>query len=125
MSTDLQFGRDVQGYNAFAPIPSTNIWSATLESGTASSITIPSNFPQWVIAFSVSGGQNIWVDFTGATATVPAGNTFATTTSELNPGARFIYSFQRDNVTPTSISIVTNDTTADVSVSLYGLKNMG
>lgn len=119
MTTSLEFGRDIQGYNAYAPRPSTNIFSATLVNGAASTITLPQDYKSWIVAFSYQPGTNNFVDFTGATAAVPAGGTFAATTSELNPGARLLKSTQKDNVTPATISIVTDNATSDVSVVLY------
>jgi hypothetical protein len=119
MSTKLNFGRDVQGYNAYAPVPSTNMYSATLANGVASTITLPTNSPAWIVSFSAQPGTNIWVCYTGATAAIPAAGTFAATTSELNPGARLLPSLANDGVTAKTLSIITDSTTSDVSVVLY------
>lgn len=123
MSTTLEFGRDAQGYNAFAPRPSTNIFSATLVTGVASSITLPANSKEWVISFSQQPGTNIFVDYSGATAALPAGGSFAVGTSELNPGARKLSTFARDNVTQNTISVITNNATAEVTISLYEIRH--
>lgn len=112
MSTLLNFQRDINGYNAYAPAPSTDNFSATLASGTAASITVPSNFDTWVFVPSYQPGTDVWVDFTGATAAVPVGGTFASTTSVLNPGPRVVPK-------GTSISMITDSTTAEVGVSFY------
>lgn len=112
MSTLLNFGRDVQGYNAYAPQDATNKWSATLGAGVASSITIPKNYPVWIVAFSPQPGTDVWVDFTGATAAIPVGATLATTTSSLNPG-------QRTVLAGTSISVITDNTTADIGIEAW------
>ena len=111
----LHFGRDEQGYNAYAPYDSLNKVSATLDAGTAASFTVPSNYPVWIVAFSPQPGTNVWVDFTGATAEIPAGNTFADTTSSLNPG-------QRTVLAGTSISCITDNTTADCGVEMWALR---
>lgn len=114
MSVFLNFGRDVQGMNAYAPPTSGDKWSATITNGAETHITVPSNYQQWVAVFSFQPGTNVWVDLTGGTAAVPAGATLASTTSELNPGARLVQAGGK-------ISLITDNTTADVSVSLYAL----
>lgn len=114
MSTTLQFGRDAQGFNAFAPTPSTNNWSATITDGSATSITVPSNYTTWVVSFSYQGGTNVWVDVTGATAAIPAGATLATTTSVRCPASYTLTS-------GTNISIITDNTSADVGISMYAV----
>jgi hypothetical protein len=112
MTNLLNFGRDMQGYNAYAPQDAPFKKSATLTVGSAASFTIPSSYPVWVVAFSPQPGANVWVDMSGATAAVPVGATFATTTSTLNPG-------QRTVVGGTSISCITDNTTADIGVEAW------
>jgi hypothetical protein len=114
-TTFLNFGRDVQGMNAYAPQPATNAYSVTLAANTARSITVPSNYENWIAVFSVSPTASIWVDFTGATAAVPAGNTFAATTSERNPAARAL-------VAGSTISVISANA-QDVGVTLYAINS--
>ncbi len=115
---ELHFGRDNQGYVAYAPQPAELLYSATLVNGGADSINIPLNHEKWIVAFATQPGTNIFVDFTGATAAVPAGATFASTTSTLNPGARLVDS--KDNQdNQKSISLITNNATAEVVVEFY------
>jgi hypothetical protein len=113
-SIQLNFGRDVQGYCAFAPPTSGNKWSATITDGTATSIVVPSNYKVWIAVFSYQPGTNVWVDLTGAVAAIPAGATLTTTTSELNPASRTVYAAG-------TISIITDNTSADVGISLYAI----
>lgn len=113
-STLLDFGRDVQGYNAFSPIPSKNMYNATLAAATARTVTTPSNYQSWVVAFSYEPATKVWVDFTGATAAVPVSSSFAATTSELNPASRKVVAGQ-------TISVITANTTADIGVSFYAI----
>jgi hypothetical protein len=114
MSTLLNFGRDVQGYNAYAPATSTDKFSATLVDGVAATVTTPSNYKEWIVSFSFQPGTNVWVDFSGAAAAIPVGSTFASTTAELNPGTRTVQK-------GTTISLITDNTTADVGVSFYAV----
>jgi len=111
MSTPLSFGRDVQGYNAYAPMPCTNTSSVTLAAATAANVTVPSNFPVWIASFNYSSAAKVYVDFSGATAAVPAGATFAATTSTLNPG-------QRTVLAGSNISVISAGI-ADVVIELY------
>lgn len=114
MSTFLNFGRDTQGYNAYAPMSAVDKWSATIVSGAATSITVPSNHKVWIAVFSYQPGSNVWVDFSGATAAIPAGGTLAITTSELNPAARTV-------LAGSTISMITDNASIDVGVSLYAV----
>lgn len=119
MTTKLNFGRDVQGYNAFAPAPSTNMYSATLTAGGNSTITLPTNVPVWIVSFSYQPGSDIWVAYNG-NAAAPAGASFASNTSELLPGARALNALRNDGVTATTINLFNNGAgVADVGVILY------
>lgn len=88
MSTLLNFQNDVKGYNSFAAPFSADKFSATLAAGGNATITVPAhtNFTHWVVAFSYAAGADIWVSVNG-TAAAPAGATFASTSSQLLPGA--------------------------------------
>lgn len=127
MTTKLIFGRDVQGYNAYAPPPSTNIYRATLASAGSSSITLPTDVASWIVSFSFQPGSDVWVAYStsGATsASPPVSGTFTATTSELNPGARLLPA----NVVTSSVTAATviyfynnGAGTVDISVSLYAI----
>jgi hypothetical protein len=113
-SVQLNFGRDVQGFNAYAPQTSGNKWSATITNGNETHITVPSNFQIWIAVFSYQPGTDVWVDLTGTTAAIPVGATLASTTAELNPASRTVFAGGK-------ISIITDNTSADVGVSLYAI----
>lgn len=112
MSTPLNFGRDENAYNAYAPYTSSNKYSATLAASTVTSITLPTSAPAWIVGFSIQPGASVWVNVTGVTAAVPASGALASTTSELNPG-------QRTVLGGGTISMITANTTADVGVMLW------
>lgn len=121
---ELHFGRDDQGYVAYAPEPAEILYSATLVNASADSIDIPLTREKWIVAFATQPGTNVFVDFTGNTATIPAASTFAPTTSTLNPGARLVKS-KDDEGNQTSISLVTNNASAEVVVEFYAAPNGG
>ncbi len=114
MSTLLDFGNDQRGYNAYAPATADDKWNASITNGSETSITIPSNYKVWIAVFSYQPGANVWVDLTGATAAIPASASLTACTSELNPAARTVYAGGK-------ISIITDNTSADVGVVLYAV----
>ncbi len=121
MTTKLNFGRDVQGYNSFAAPVSTDKYSATLTAGGNSTITLPTNSPNWIVSFSYQPGSDIWVAYNG-NASAPASASFTTTTSELLPGSRVLPSTvtTSSGTTATTINLLNNGAgVADVGVILY------
>lgn len=115
MSTDLIFGRDIQGLNAYAPPFSTNIFTATLAAATARTITVPSNNPIWIMYVRVQPSGWVWCSRTG-TAAVPAASTFGASGSELIDGT---IEFKRTVYAGDSISFITANTTCDIEVAFY------
>lgn len=112
--TQLNFGRDVQGFNAFAP-PFTDLnFSASLPAGNENSITVPTSNLKWIVVISPQPGSTLWISINN-TATPPAGSTFAETTSILNFAQLTVYAGD-------TISIYNNSSTAqDVGVSFYAV----
>jgi hypothetical protein len=113
MSTELHFGRDLQGYNADAPQFPVDIFTATLATGTDSSITVPSNFKTWVMYVTVQPNGWVWVSRNG-TAAVPTGGTFTAAVSELAVGT---FEFRRVVFAGDIIDFITSNTTCDIEVS--------
>lgn len=111
MAQNLAFGRDAQGLNAYAPQPSTVKYSATITTGSATSITVPSTYQVWAVSFRYYP-NDVWVDVSGATAIIPVGATLAATTSEMNPASLTL-------TAGTNISMITDLTAADVSVVMW------
>jgi hypothetical protein len=107
--------RDINGYNGFGLKMSDVIYSTTLASGVAQSLTIPISSidsPRYLAIFTCEpGGVFAWAR--NNTAVLPGGS-FALTTSEGNPIAREV---KAGDV----LSFITSDTTLMLWVSLYEL----
>lgn len=117
MSTKFNLTKDVAGYNGFGIRFADDGYKGVLAVGVAQSVTVPSNYPNWVAVFSYTPGSNIWVDGT-TTAVAPTG-AFAATTADLNPSARFVTKGQ-------TLSFITSDTTSpQVKVSFYVVAEFG
>jgi hypothetical protein len=114
MTTQLNFGRDVQGFNAFAPTLSDTMYSSTIASGTHEEITVPSSNENWIVIFSYQFGSDIWVSVNN-TAAPPAGATFASTTSFLTPAQLKVKAGD-------TISCYNNNASGqDVGIALYAI----
>jgi hypothetical protein len=111
ITQNLSFGRDVQGYNAYAPYPSVVKYSATITNSSDTSIVVPSNYALWIVSFRYFP-NDVWVDVSGASATLPSASTLGATTSELNPASLTLKA-------GTTISIITGQTSADVSIVMW------
>lgn len=117
MSTKFNMTKDVAGYNGFGVKFASDGYSGVLATGVAQSVTVPSNYPNWLAVFSYTPGSNIWVDNV-TTAAVPAG-AFSATTADLNPSARQVSAGQ-------TLSFKTSDTTSpQVKVSFYVVAEFG
>lgn len=110
-ATVLNFGRDVQGYSAYAPSPSNNKWAATITNGNETHFNVPSTHQTWIVSFRFYP-NDVWVDVSGASAIIPIGATLVATTSELNPASLTLQA-------GTKISVITAQTSADVSVVMW------
>jgi hypothetical protein len=117
MSTQLHFGRDVQGYNARAPQFPTDIFTATLAAGTAESVTVPSNYKSWIMYVRIEPAGWCWCSRT-TTAAVPVGASFASAGSELISGT---IEFRRVVFAADVISFITPNTTCDIEVAFQAI----
>ena len=114
-STQLNFGRDVQGFNAYAPSFPTDIYTATLAASTAESVTVPGNAPVWIMYVRVQPNGWAWCSRT-TTAAVPAGGTLASAKSELIVGT---IEYKRIVYAADVISFITPNTTCDIEVAFF------
>lgn len=116
MSTaqQLNFGRDVQGLNAYAPDPAFYKYAAALVINTATSFTVPSTYQNWIVSFVYSPGSFVWVDFTGVAAVIPVSASFSAVTVEPIPGSRKV---KAGDV----ISVISASASASVGVLLYAV----
>lgn len=112
--TQLNFGRDVQGMNAYAPQLADLMYSCALASGDDQDFDVPESNGNWIAVFSYQPGGDIWVSVND-TAEAPAGATFAATTSFLLPAQLQVKGGD-------SISCLNNSATdQDVAVALYAV----
>lgn len=114
-TSNLIFGLDSQGKNAYAPNISNLKYRAALAQNVASSITLPTeaDVSAYEVCFSYSPGSNVWVDCSGAVATAPGNTTFGLTTCEYCPGQRLVPA-------GATISVMTPDAAgALVGVAIY------
>ena len=123
MTTKFSMSRDVNGFNGFGLKPSDTNINVTLTASTDTTFTIPgasaiggSTYQTkalWLAIFSIDPGDTVWVAV-NATASAPAGNTFAATSSFSNPAG---LELQEGDV----LHCFTTQTGVDVSVRFYSL----
>ncbi len=94
--------RDINGYNGFGIQPTYDAYGCYLTASAAQSVTVPSNYANWIAIFSFQPGVAVWVDFV-TTATLPTA-TMGAVTTVLNPAARAVVAGQ-------VISFITDDAT--------------
>jgi hypothetical protein len=113
--TPFSMTRDINGYNGFGLPFSIDKYSVTLSASMDTAVTVPSYSQYYIAIMSYSSGANVWVA-NNATAEVPAGDTFAATSSELNPVARYV---KASDV----LHFITGDSSDSVGVVFYALPN--
>lgn len=123
MTTKFNMIRDINGYNGFGLQFSDTKYSCALSQAAATPLTVPvgttigsghsTNVLRYLAIFSYSPGATVWVT-NNATAAVPAGSSFAVTTSELNPTARYV-------AVGDVLSFLSPDAATKVGVTFYAL----
>lgn len=123
MATPFALTRDINGFNGFGLPFTSDKYSATLTTLTDTTLTVPGSsamgaacattYNKFIAIFSYEPGASVWVAL-NETAAVPAGSSFASTTSELLPSAR---SVQDGDV----LHFYSSDDSASVGVTFYAL----
>ena len=123
MPTPFSLVRDINGYNGFGLPFSVDKYSATLAQNTDTTLVVPLLGPlgassstgtnKYIAIFEYEVGSDVFVA-DNATAAIPAGGSFALTTSELNPAARYVSAGD-------TLHFFTPNASAYVVVVFYGL----
>lgn len=112
----FRLSRDINGYPSVGvPQPSVGFTATLTTGGGEDSITVPSSADNWVAKLHYEPATTVLVAV-NATAALPAGATFAASTSMVNPPELIVNAGD-------TISAITGDATADVSISLYPVNN--
>lgn len=114
MTTGISVGKDQNGVAMYAPFTPETQQRVLLAANTEAHFTVGNDFDKYFLVFSYEPGATVHVDLTGNTATVPALNTFSSTTTELLPQVRQVFA-------GATVSMITADTTAAVWVGIYGV----
>jgi hypothetical protein len=97
MTTQYKLQKDVAGYNGFGLPPCDQKFSASLAITTDTTLTVPSSgamgaplnqVNRFLAVIQVEANLSVWCAV-NATAAVPAGSTFAATTSDLIIGGEY------------------------------------
>lgn len=104
--------RDINGFNSFGLMPSTNKQNTILAATVAQTFTVPTNptGTSWAAVFFIEPGATVWVSHNDA-ATLP-GVSVDDTNSEGNPTVWEVNSGD-------TISMISNNTTAEVGIKYY------
>lgn len=110
MSTKLSMLRDINGFCTFGLTPADDKQNAILAATTAQTFTVPATITNAAAIFYFAPGSSVWVAHND-TATLPS-SSVSTANSEGNPT---VWKVKGGD----TISMVTNDTTAEVGVKYY------
>lgn len=113
MTTALDFARDSQSAITFAPGFTDERYSASLTTSSDTTLTVPGSGINYMAIFTYESGAEVWVAV-DATAAIPAGATFASSTSVQNPVARKVSSGD-------VLHFITSDSNISVGVEFYAI----
>jgi len=125
-STQYKLQKDVAGYNGFGLQVSNQKYSASLAITTDTTLTVPSTgsigapldtVNKFLALIQVEANLSVWMAV-NATAAVPAGSTFAATTSELIIGGEY---FAREVKAADVLHFIAPVAGTDISVVFYAL----
>lgn len=118
--------KDVQGYNGWG-LPFTDLkFSASLAANTDTTVTVPSSgaigaplntVNRFLAVVNVKANISVWCA-NNTTAAVPAGNSFAATTSDLIVGSEY---WAREVKAGDVLHFITATAATDISVLFYAL----
>lgn len=108
--------RDINGYNGFGIPQTNNAVDTLLAQDVEQHTTVPSDYSYYLAIFYYEAGATVFVSNTGTADA--AGASFSATDSILNPAAFIVQS-------GTTLSFITHDISAYVTVSYYSLPNYG
>lgn len=126
MTTQYKLQKDVAGYNGFGLQFSDQKYSASLAITTDTTLTVPSSgsmgaplnsVNKFLAVIQVEANASVWCAL-NATAAVPAGSTFASTTSELIIGGEY---YAREVKAADVLHFIAPVAGTDVSVVFYAL----
>ena len=126
MSTQYKLQKDVAGYNGFGLPFSVQKYSASLAITTDTTLTVPSSgamgaplntVNRFLAIVQVEANLSVWCAL-NATAAVPAGSTFAATTSELIIGGEY---YAREVKAADVLHFIAPTAGTDISVVFYAL----
>ncbi len=125
-STMYKLQKDVAGYNGWGLNISNQKYSASLAITTDTTLTVPSTgaigsplnqVNRYIAIIQVEANLSVWMAL-NATAAVPAGSTFAATTSELIIGGEY---FAREVKAADVLHFIAPTAGTDISVVFYAL----
>lgn len=116
LTTRFNMIRDINGYNGFGIPNSNENLNTTLAAGAEQHTTVLTDYAYYLAVFYYAAGSTVIVSNTG-TASLPGGS-FASSNSAINPVAWLVKS-------GSTLSFITNDVNAYVSIAYYALPDYG